>query len=317
MRSMIAAASFWFNRAIRIQIQWVLRCHSKLVVRPGARQKWRTISEDLDRRGSLQIISVVAPRWNCHALLASISPIWIERSLTLELAGFGSQADSWSVVLYDDSLKMRQWIGSATISEMTVTWNVPPGAYTLSLRYYTEGEDIEVPAVIIDDSVRVVGAKIAGEASRYRRHLENIRNRGGPYFRLLHYYVFYYLSRQEKSATWLRQQFLPLGNPDTKWHYGHLAIGEKLRIRCDDAHRRTYNTYVCFYNWASFPVEWQTIRSLEWCCDPFEQAVGFAIRRVRRMDSGSSRNPEVHFEAFGERHDPSIAACTERCVTPI
>jgi hypothetical protein len=227
-----------------------------------------------------------------------MSPIWIEKSLTLELAGFGSQADSWSMVLYDDSLKMRQWIGSATISEMTVTWHLAPAAYTLSLLYYAEGDDIEVPTVVIDGSVRVVGAKIAGEAPRYKRHLEAIRNRDDPYFRLLHYYVFYYLSRQEKSTAWLHQQFLPMGNPDTEWHYGHLAVGEKLRIRSDDAHQRAYNTYVCFYNWASFPVEWQTIRSIEWCGDPFEQAVGYAIRRVRKGNAAASRNSEVHFEAF-------------------
>jgi hypothetical protein len=202
------------------------------------------------------------------------------------------------MVLYDDSLKMRQWIGSATISEMTVTWHLAPAAYTLSLLYYAEGDDIEVPTVVIDGSVRVVGAKIAGEAPRYKRHLEAIRNRDDPYFRLLHYYVFYYLSRQEKSTAWLHQQFLPMGNPDTEWHYGHLAVGEKLRIRSDDAHQRAYNTYVCFYNWASFPVEWQTIRSIEWCGDPFEQAVGYAIRRVRKGNAAASRNSEVHFEAF-------------------
>src|SRR3954469_2641888 len=126
MRSMIAGLSFWINRVTRMQIQGLLRRHSKRVRRAGARPKWRTISEDLEMPGRLHIISVVAPRWNCHALLASMSPIWIEKSLTLELAGFGSQADSWSVVLYDDSLNMRQWIGSATISETTVTWHLAP-----------------------------------------------------------------------------------------------------------------------------------------------------------------------------------------------
>jgi hypothetical protein len=229
-----------------------------------------------------------------------MSPIWIEKSLTLELAGFGSQADSWSLILYDDSLKMRQWTGSATISEVTVTWQLAPGAYTLSLRYYADGSDIEVPTVVVDGSVRVVGGKIAGEAVRYTRHLETIRNRGGLYFRLLHYYIFYYLSRQDRSPAWLRQQFLPLGSPDTKWHYGHLAVGEKLNIHSNEAHQREYNTYVCFYNWASFPVEWQTIRTLEWRSDPFNQAVGYTIRRIRKVNSepSSSRTCEVGFEAF-------------------
>jgi hypothetical protein len=95
----------------------------------------------------------------------------------------------------------------------------------------------------------------------------------------------------------MRHQFLPVGNPDTEWHYGHLVVGEKLEIRSNDAHQQAYNTYVCFYNWASFPVEWHTIMSLEWCGNAFDQAVGYAIRRVRRGKPDPLRNSEVRFEA--------------------
>jgi hypothetical protein len=297
-RSIIAAVSFWLNEATRMQIRWLLRRHSRGLLRRGAPPTWRTISQDLEKLGGCHVISIIAPRWNCHALLASLSPIQINKSLMLELASFGSQADSWSLVLYDESFQMQHWIGSSTMSKNTVTWQLPPATYSLSLRYYTDGDDIEVPTVVIDGSVRVVGGKIAGEAPRYKRHLEAIRNRSGPHFRLLHYHVFYYLSRREKCATLLRQQFLPVGNPDTEWHYGHLAVGEKLRIRSNDAHQQAYNTYVCFYNWASFPVEWHTIKSLEWCGNAFEQAVGYAIRRVRRGKPDLSRNSEVRFEAL-------------------
>ena len=73
---------------------------------------------------------------------------------------------------------------------------------------------------------------------------------------------------------------------------------QQMRIRSNDAHQQAYNTYVCFYNWASFPVEWHTIKSLEWCGNAFEQAVGYAIRRVRRGKPDPSRNSEVRFEAL-------------------
>jgi hypothetical protein len=298
IRSIIAAVSLWFNKTTCMQIHWLLRCHSKLTLREGGSHRWRTMSDDLEKHGGFHIVSVLAPRWNCHALLARMSPIWIDRSLTLELAGFGSQADSWSLVLYDVSLKMQQWVGSATISEKTVTWHVPPAAYSLSLRYYTDSDDIEVPTVVIDGSVRVVGGIIAGEAPRYKQHLETIRNRSGPISRLLHYYVFYGLSRKEKCAALLRRQFLPMGNPDTEWNYGHLAVGERLRIHSNHAHQQAYNTYVCYYNWASFPVEWHRIEGLEWCGDAFDQAVGYAIRRVRKEKPDASRDSEVHFEAL-------------------
>lgn len=296
-RSIIATVSFWLNEATCMQIRWLLRRHSRVLLRRGLPPRWRTISQDLEKLGGRHIIGIIAPRWNCHALLASMSPIRINKSLTLELASFGSQADSWSLVLYDESFQMRHWIGSSTMSENTVVWQLPPATYSLSLRYYTDGDDIEVPAVVIDGSVRVVGGKFAGEAPRYKRHLETVRNRSGPASRLLQYYVFYNLSRKEKCAASLRHQFLPVGNPDTEWHYGHLVVGEKLEIRSNDAHQQAYNTYVCFYNWASFPVEWHTIKSLEWCGNAFEQAVGYAIRRVRRGKPDPLRNSEVRFEA--------------------
>jgi hypothetical protein len=298
IRSIIAAVSLWFNKAASTQMHWLLRCHSRLVLGQNATVRWSTMSDDLEKCGGIYIISVLAPRWNCHALLARLSPIWIDHSFTLELAGFGSRADSWTLVLYNDSLKMQRWVGSATIGEKTVTWHLPPSAYSLSLRYYTDSDDIEVPTVIIDGSARVVGGKIAGEARRYKQHLETIRNRSSPIFRLLHYYVFYNLSRKEKCAALLGRQFLPMGNPDTESNYGHLAVGERLKIQTNHAHQRGCNTYVCFYNWASFPVDWHTIESVEWCSRAFDQAVGYAIRRVRKERPNAWRNSEEHFEAI-------------------
>jgi hypothetical protein len=149
--------------------------------------------------------------------------------------------------------------------------------------------------VLIDGSIRVDGGRFAGEAPRYKRHLETVRNRGGSVFRLLQYYVFYNLSRNEKCAASLRHQFLPVGNPDTEWHYGHLAVGEALEIHLNDAHRQAYNTYVCFYNYASFPVEWHTVKNLEWCGGAIGQALGYAIRRVQRGKPELLRNSEVRF----------------------
>jgi hypothetical protein len=298
INSIIAIVSLWLNKTACANIHRLLRCQSKFVLRKSTLYSWKTMSDDLDRHGRFHIISVLAPRWNCHALLARISPIWIDKSLTLELSGFGSPAYSWSLVLYDDSLKMKEWIGSTTNEKETVTWRLPPAIYSLSLRYYTDSDDIEVPTVVIDGSIRVVGGTIRAEATRYRRHLEAIRNRSGSIFRLLQFHVFYDLSRMEKCADLLRRQFLPMGNPDTEWNYGHLAIGERLKINSSYAHQRAYKVYVCFYNWASFPVDWYTVDSLHWCGDAFDQPVAYAIRRVRKKTFDALENSDVGFEEF-------------------
>ncbi len=298
INSIMATVSLWLNKTACVNIHRLLRFQSKFILRKSTLYSWKTMSDDLDRHGRFYIISVLAPRWNCHALLARLSPIRIDKSLTLELSGFGSRAHSWSLVLYDDSLKMKEWIGSTTNERETVTWRLPPAIYSLSVRYYTDSDDLEVPTVVIDGAIRVMGGKITAEAPRYRRHLEAIRNRSGPIFRLLQFHVFYDLSRMEKCADVLRRQFLPMGNPDTEWNYGHLAIGERLKINSSYAHQRAYKVYVCFYNWASFPVDWFTVDSVNWCGDAFDQPVAYAIRRVRKKTSDALENSDVNFEEF-------------------
>jgi hypothetical protein len=118
------------------------------------------------------------------------------------------------------------------------------------------------------------------------------------YYRLLHYYVFFHLKHRTKNADWLRSQFLPMGNPDTEWHYGHLAAGEQLGVRFDAVHQCSYNTYVAFYNWASFPVDWCKIQALEWRSAPFAEHVGYAVRRVRKVDARATQSSDSVFEAL-------------------
>jgi hypothetical protein len=49
------------------------------------------------------------------------------------------------------------------------------------------------------DGEFVSGAHIPGEASRYRGHLESIRDRSGLYYVLLNYYVFFHLKHRSKK----------------------------------------------------------------------------------------------------------------------
>jgi hypothetical protein len=190
-----------------------------------------------------------------------------------------------------------------------------PGRYLLLIRYYTHGDDLRVPAVAVDGCIFVSGGLMAGEASRYRDHLESIRNRSGFYYRLLHYYIFFYLKHRTKHANWLRSQFLPMGNPDTEWHYGHLTAGEQLDIRFDSMHKSAFNTYVAFYNWASFPVDWTEIHTVEWRSVPFAEDVGYAIRCVRKNDDRATQNlrskTSLSRLAASVAIQPSPSSCSE------
>jgi hypothetical protein len=148
------------------------------------------------------------------------------------------------------------------------------------------------------DGQFVSGAHIPGEASRYRGHLESIRDRSGLYYVLLNYYVFFHLKHRSKKADWLRSQFLPMGNPDTEWYYGHLAAGEQLDLRFDAVHQRLYNTYVTFYNWSSFPVDWCKVKTLEWRSTQFSRQVGYIVRCVRKRSVMATPGSHGVFETL-------------------
>jgi hypothetical protein len=298
MGKAIALISYCFHEVVRMLFRWLVERHAKTAIRAEIPLKWRTMSDDFEKPGFLLAVSVLGPRWNCHALLATLSPIPVQETLTIDLAGLGDCSDSWSLVLYDERWTTREWIGSTTTSDVIVTWTLPPGTYSLSLRFYTDANDMSVPAVTVDGRDFVSGGRIAGEASRYHGHLESIRNRSGLYYRLLHYYVFFHLKHRTMNADWLRSQFLPMGNPDTEWHYGHLAAGEQLGVRFDAVHQCLYNTYVTFYNWGSFPVDWCKIQALEWRSAPFLEHVGYAVRRVRKVGAPATLSSDGVFEAL-------------------
>jgi hypothetical protein len=297
MGETIAVVSYCFHEVVQMLFRWLAGRHAKMTARAQVPLKWRTMSDYLEKPGFLLVLPVVAPRWNCHALLATLSPIPVRETLSVNLANLADGSVSWSLVVYDEHFRTREWVGSTTTKDAVVTWTLPPGRYSLSLRYYTNTDDLRVPAVTVDSRISVSSDIVASEAIRYRHHLESLRNRSGLYYRLLHYYIFFYLKHRTKSANWLRRQFLPAGNPDTQWHFGHLAAGEQLGVRFDTTHGYLYNTYIAFYNSASFPVAWCEIRAFEWRSVALAEDVSYAIRRVRKVGGRVTQGSDGVFEA--------------------
>jgi hypothetical protein len=57
--------------------------------------------------------------------------------------------------------------------------------------------------------------------------------------------------------------------------------GERLRVSFDPVQDDYLNTYVAFYNSASFPVSWCQVRGGNWLSTSFEDGVAHAVRRVK------------------------------------
>ena len=152
--------------------RWLVVRYAQTAIRGGAPLKWRTISDDFKKRGFLLAASVLAPRWNCHALLATLSPIPVRETLSVDIAYLAGDSDSWSLELYDERWATKKWIGSTTTNDVTVRWTLSPGTYSLVLRFYTDANDISVPAVTIDDRTSVSGGRIAGRGAESDRILQ-------------------------------------------------------------------------------------------------------------------------------------------------
>src|SRR5262245_52888230 len=117
MGETIAFVSYCFHELMVILVRVLIRHHAKMTVRAHVPLKWRAMSDDLKKPGSLLALTVVGPRWNCHALLATLSPILVRERLSVDLAGLGDGSESWSLVLYDKHMTTMEWIGSATAND--------------------------------------------------------------------------------------------------------------------------------------------------------------------------------------------------------
>jgi hypothetical protein len=100
MRKMIALVSYCFHEPMVILVRGLMRYHAKMTVHAHVPLKWRTMSDDIKKPGSLPILAVLGPRWNCHALLATLSPIPVRQTLSVDLAGLGDGLGSHVDVVF-------------------------------------------------------------------------------------------------------------------------------------------------------------------------------------------------------------------------
>lgn len=279
--SSMALLSYGFHELTKHAVQGLLKHRAKKSRGSPEASSWKTLSTTLAKPGSLPIVSVVGPRWNCHAQIASIGPLQIQRSVTIHTSEIGANVDSWSIVLYDEGSRTVAWAGSSNTAGPSVTWSVGPGHYNLIMRVYTDASAISVPNVEVDSRDLRCGRTIEGEAQVYQQYLQSIRNRGGLYYSLLHYYAFHHLKHADKPESWLRRHFIPVGNPDTEWLYGHVDPKQRLFVVRDEDREEGTQAFISFYNWSSFPVYWARIEGARWFSPTFDQPVAYAIRRVR------------------------------------
>ena len=285
LRIPAAIASWMFFHGVK----WLLNRLRRTRERNQEMLAWSTLSEVCCRPFALPYIMVTGPRWNPHALISRVGPFQVEHNLRLRAETAHASAQMWTLVISraSDSHAVAS-IDSNRINR-DHEWHVqqlPPGRYTGILRYYEWTPDPHLPAIEIDSNHRIPQRRAPSTEHDY---LSLLRDKDGLFYACLHYYVLEMLRlRRYLPESFVRQQYLPVGNPETAFCYGYLpprrcrAITSHLDI--PEGHR----SYCTIYNRSSFPVRWAEVKSLPHHTPPAE-ATGSYLLRLHAMHPQQSR----------------------------
>lgn len=234
-------------------------------VRKDWATQWRFASEEtLAIPGVLATIMTTGPRWNTHAIVATVGPIAVTRSIALKVDSADRSARSWTIVVCT-------FPGYRTVTSVSslsgpffngvAALDLQPGRYWIGLRYYRWSDRVELPAISVDGFEVVHAALVPCDLNEMYQTLSRREN---WFYYCLQYYMFILLQYRWLFPAWfVEKEFLPLANPETRFYYGALRKGDSLGIRVNACLLSTYDVYVTLYDRASFPISCYQVTELE------------------------------------------------------
>jgi len=213
--------------------------------------RWVILTELFDHSPEmLKVTLVIGPRWNPHAVLASGGPITVQHEIMLQ-AKTCQSAMFWTVeVLSAADRELVAVVGSRDQHDEWVRIPVPPGTYHIAVRYYECSPSTHLPAVKVDGADVLPTTPIAEDA-----RVDDVGEYETMRHRCMHHYVFPMLSlKRWLPESFVRQEYLPVGNPQTTFLYGPVERGTTLRVQIPPETLERHLAYLSVYNRASFPV---------------------------------------------------------------
>ncbi len=256
----LALASFVFYRVMKNIMRAGLMLRDIAISKSGKSHDWVVLSADdmLARPGALPLIMTMAPRWNTHAILATLSPLPVREFIEIDTETANRSAAYWTIVVCT-------YAGRKTITSVSTNGNgripLPPHTYWLGLRYYEGRAEMRLPAIYADGRRVSSGRALAPDTNAFYRDLNK---RSGLFYRALHYYVFVLVRHPRLfPESFIRRELLPLGNPETEFQWGALRKGEELRGDVEPGAFRGWNILLTVYGIDSFPIHSEQIRTHE------------------------------------------------------
>jgi Family of unknown function (DUF6208) len=212
---------------------------------------------------ALPYIMVTGPRWNPHALISRVGPFQLENSLRIKVDTAHQSAHMWTLIINRAAdLHPLAVIDASAVAREEVWYErtLPPGRYVAVLRYYEWTATPRLPEMTIDNKRLIPEREVSPHENAY---VSGLRNKDGIFYAGLHYYVLEMLRlRRYLPASFVRREYLPIGNPETAFDYGDLRRGQCLEISSSHGIPEGHRLYLTIYNRSSFPVSWSEVRSL-------------------------------------------------------
>ena len=263
----LAGLSLIFYRIMRTIFSRLYRF--SLSRKSEAELKWRVLGADTLKNVplALPVIMTTGPRWNTHAIIGTLGPFTVAQSLELDLATIQQSAQSWVAVVYSfpsfetiQSLDSHSFCQVVTAAAPWVKLDVPPGRYTLGVRYYNRAAAITYPQARLDGDRLLNHFSADPNNNDFYDQLKDYPRKG--LYLALHYYTYVLLKyRRHLPESWVKQEYLPVGAPDTKFFYGGLNKGQILEIKLAPKVLDQFDFYLSLYDWSSFPMAWTQLQT--------------------------------------------------------
>ncbi len=241
---------------------------------------WHPLSQWLTNgKHNLLAMMMMGPRWNCNATLAISDMFYVEGNLQLDIEQANKSAKFWTAVIYNMNFKTIAHMGNTEeTAKSEGKLSVPKGHYFIAIRYYETSQISEFPAVSIDGKSAIASLNSDEERVRYEKYLTMLSGYRSWLFLAMHYHAYAFLkNRQKLDAEWVNQTYLPVGNPETKFTYGTIKKGQKLRVSSLEYPAK--RTYISIYNKASLPIYWAELTEQQET-PPIDTSGTFAIRQI-------------------------------------
>jgi hypothetical protein len=275
----LALLSFGFNKVMKFVIGNLFTVY--LAINQQKASQWRVFSQKtINAPLVLPVLMTKGPRWNTHAVIGTLGPFKVVEAIAIDVATANKSSGSWIAVVYSfPGYKTITSIESEKIN--STTWHtvkLPPGRYSLGVRYYHRADTISFPAIKIDDNLFVDSYSVPANINSYYDNLIEAKN---WFYSSLHYYIFTILKlRNYLPESFVRNEYLPVGAPATYFAYNYLDSQQSLQIEIEPKIIEQFDIYFTLYDRSSLPLSWCIITKPKYNL-PEQDTRGYFLLRIR------------------------------------